>query len=502
MSRCLLALVLILSLSACDGTPLVRLHFWKPIHPEADALVEQLELNIRERYSSEEDTLLAQRLIAVGDSLGIEQIRVRGKFFDLMSRQRAGARPGDDSILMELAARTDSVSYPYDLARINVAVSRQGKGAEWRYPRLLNATGIFESSGDYVQQGDALSKIAYELDEAADTMAAISYTYLAEKAYEKAGDEPRLAFARYHRMKRLNDIGDTVQAYALLDTLLSADGISNYRRLHMNALIIKGERDGSIVPLWQAASLARGRASWMRLYCYTVLAHFHLKYGNMDSMRFYADSVKSLKEYADGIDLLVRPEMAEIFYALGDSLAAREQLQEVEAINAENRAARDAGHLERERHKAELAALSDRTESHNVSGVLWCVAGLVLVVVTMVLVVIHKTPVVYEHGPEEAKEHHVARLSASISSDADWESVRRIFGQEFPEFESVLRNICPDLTAAELRMATVSYLGLDTKHISRILAIAPDSVKKGRQRLRARLGLMPEVNLTQYLRSL
>lgn len=502
MSRYLFTLALILSLTACNGTPRVKLHYWKPVHPEADALVEQLEKNIRERYNREEDTLLAQRLIRVGDSLGIEQIRVRGEFFDLMSRQRAGVRPGDDSILLELATRVDSDAYAYDAARINVAVSRQGKNAEWRYPRLMNAVAVFERSGDYLQAGDTHSKIAYELDEVSDTMAAIRHTLMAERAYEKAGDDSRLAFARYHRMKRLNDMGDTVRAYALLDTLLSSPGINKYRRLHMNALIIKGNRDAQAEPLWEAAALAHGRAPWMRLYCYTELASYHLEHGNLDSMRWYADSVKQLREYADGIDLLARPKMARIFYAVGDSVAAVDELREVAAVNAENKAAREAGRLERERHRAELAGYYDYAGTLNVSGVLWIVAGLVLLVVALVLVVIHKTPERAGNDTEDDKALRVARLSASISADADWESVRRVFGQEFPEFEAVLHNICPDLTAAELRMATVSYLGLDTKHISRILAIAPDSVKKGRQRLRARLGLQPDVNLTRYLRSL
>ena len=44
------------------------------------------------------------------------------------------------------------------------------------------------------------------------------------------------------------------------------------------------------------------------------------------------------------------------------------------------------------------------------------------------------------------------------------------------------------------------FLGLETKHIARMLSINPDSVKKNRQRLRAKLGLTPDQPLDLFLR--
>ena len=46
----------------------------------------------------------------------------------------------------------------------------------------------------------------------------------------------------------------------------------------------------------------------------------------------------------------------------------------------------------------------------------------------------------------------------------------------------------PALTPGELRLSCLLSIGLDNKQISRLLSIQPDSVKKARQRLRAKLG--------------
>lgn len=48
-------------------------------------------------------------------------------------------------------------------------------------------------------------------------------------------------------------------------------------------------------------------------------------------------------------------------------------------------------------------------------------------------------------------------------------------------------------------MCALLSMDMDTKHIARILGINPESVKKHRQRLRAKFGIPPGVDWPQFL---
>lgn len=68
-----------------------------------------------------------------------------------------------------------------------------------------------------------------------------------------------------------------------------------------------------------------------------------------------------------------------------------------------------------------------------------------------------------------------------------------------PDFPENLRRACPALTKGDIRMCALLSMDMDTKHIARILGINPESVKKHRQRLRAKFGIPPGVDWPQFL---
>ena len=94
---------------------------------------------------------------------------------------------------------------------------------------------------------------------------------------------------------------------------------------------------------------------------------------------------------------------------------------------------------------------------------------------------------------------HILRINAKLTPDSDWQKVKLLFDEINPEFVDRLRRNYPALTPSEVRLASLVYLGLDTKHIARLLSIAPDSVKKTRQRLRAKLAISPDTDLHDFL---
>lgn len=73
------------------------------------------------------------------------------------------------------------------------------------------------------------------------------------------------------------------------------------------------------------------------------------------------------------------------------------------------------------------------------------------------------------------------------------------FSEMHPDFGTDLRAAFPSLTDADVRLATYVALGLDNRHIGRILGIRPESVKQARWRLRRRMALDAETDLAAAL---
>lgn len=88
-----------------------------------------------------------------------------------------------------------------------------------------------------------------------------------------------------------------------------------------------------------------------------------------------------------------------------------------------------------------------------------------------------------------------------ILTDADWASFKIYFEKAHPHYLARLRNLNPNISEAEERLALFIKLNLTRKEAAAILGISADSVKKTRQRLRKRLGLNEEEELDEYIRN-
>ena len=95
------------------------------------------------------------------------------------------------------------------------------------------------------------------------------------------------------------------------------------------------------------------------------------------------------------------------------------------------------------------------------------------------------------------------RLLRIIDQAANEEDEWAHFQQQFELLEpSFLRNICnnfPALTPSDLKILVMIRMNLDSKEITRILRITPESVKTARYRLRKRLELSNEESLERFV---
>ena len=83
-----------------------------------------------------------------------------------------------------------------------------------------------------------------------------------------------------------------------------------------------------------------------------------------------------------------------------------------------------------------------------------------------------------------------------------WKQLEDHFNSVNPDFQNALVSKHPNLTPSEIKLATLLRLNLSTKHIAGILYLSADSVRVARTRLRRKLNLKPEANLTAYIFSL
>jgi len=82
-------------------------------------------------------------------------------------------------------------------------------------------------------------------------------------------------------------------------------------------------------------------------------------------------------------------------------------------------------------------------------------------------------------------------------------SAMKQFGEHFlnihKDFDKNLLKAHPNTSPAEMKLATLLRLNLNTKEISAILHQAPDSIRVSRTRLRRKFNLDSDTNLTIYL---
>lgn len=98
------------------------------------------------------------------------------------------------------------------------------------------------------------------------------------------------------------------------------------------------------------------------------------------------------------------------------------------------------------------------------------------------------------------------RLSGLIDQgfrfDKDWDEFVSSFDQVHPEFFKKIKSTFHNLTAAELRLAALIRLNLNSKDMAAILAISQDSLRISRYRLRKKLTLDKGESLSVFISQL
>ena len=87
----------------------------------------------------------------------------------------------------------------------------------------------------------------------------------------------------------------------------------------------------------------------------------------------------------------------------------------------------------------------------------------------------------------------------NINSEGDWEHFQEIFNQTDRDFLTRLKNLHPDLTPNDIKLCIYLRLNLSSKEIAPLLNISTQSIEIKRYRLRKKMLLERNQNLTDYI---
>jgi len=96
----------------------------------------------------------------------------------------------------------------------------------------------------------------------------------------------------------------------------------------------------------------------------------------------------------------------------------------------------------------------------------------------------------------------VMLLKKESAEDKDWEVFKSYFSEVHNNFDNKIKAIAKDITEKEIRLASFLRMNLSTKEIASMLNVLPDSVLKSKYRLKKKLELSKEDDLTQFLNTL
>jgi DNA-binding CsgD family transcriptional regulator len=96
----------------------------------------------------------------------------------------------------------------------------------------------------------------------------------------------------------------------------------------------------------------------------------------------------------------------------------------------------------------------------------------------------------------------VMLLKKESAEDKDWEVFKSYFSEVHNNFDDKIKTISHEISEKEIRLASFLRMNLSTKEIASMLNVLPDSVLKSKYRLKKKLGLQKEDDLTQFLNTL
>lgn len=93
----------------------------------------------------------------------------------------------------------------------------------------------------------------------------------------------------------------------------------------------------------------------------------------------------------------------------------------------------------------------------------------------------------------------IKTIDYSLETEKDWDEFRMYFEKVHSSFFENLKTHYPDLTQSDLKLCALISLNLSMKEMAELMGISPESVKMARHRLRKKLNIVTEENLSEFM---
>jgi DNA-binding CsgD family transcriptional regulator len=102
---------------------------------------------------------------------------------------------------------------------------------------------------------------------------------------------------------------------------------------------------------------------------------------------------------------------------------------------------------------------------------------------------------------DRTKLERIIQLHRLGNNEKYWSEFEKSYIEVNDNFYYKLHSLFPALSPAESRLAALIHLGLTSKQIASLLSNTPESIDVARSRLRSKLNLSVDTNLSSYLRN-
>ena len=90
-------------------------------------------------------------------------------------------------------------------------------------------------------------------------------------------------------------------------------------------------------------------------------------------------------------------------------------------------------------------------------------------------------------------------IRENIGHDDDWQKFEQNFDKVYEDYLKRLKKEFPKLTGGDMRLCAYLKMNLSSKDIASMMNVSVRSVEMARYRLRIKMGLSRETNLSEYL---
>lgn len=548
------AIVCVILLSACGGRD-DRLYpyRWMRAGEPFDSLT--LALDRKWTFRAPNDSIAGDigRLMELAADDSTDNVKnARAHFFNARWMMRLGRYGEAQEEFQRALSLTDSASHPYDWRRIMFGLEKYDPrpGLEY-YNILVKDIDFLEKVGDngylgirYMDMGGLLNSLGapergLEMLEKADSCLALA-------GWDRMISDNRINKASSYFLLHREDEGKKI----LRDMLRDPKVLGGDRRIVMILYhnLYEFAKDTAAIRL--AYDEVRDIPSQKGFQCQyeSILAENFVNEGKIDSAVYYSDKAISKLPYvyAPSVRLLAYRSRASVMDAVGKVDSAYSYLSAAVALSDSIEEATHTSEIlnsETLKQILEQEHRADIEQRRHVTGFLCVIFG-VLVVAGIVAAVIYRrlqrqklgrvqTQLQLEQSQRQVLAMQIAmeekdrlfsdlsrelndlavegdishkasmKLENSMKTHLGLEAERKGFVQTFaevsPAFQRRLKERYPALSDADVRLASYIAVGLDNKHIARILSIRPDSVKQARWRLRNKLNLSGDESLDDVI---